>query len=273
MDLKSTITLNDGVQIPGLGLGTFRSSPGRETIEAVEYALDLGYRHIDTAAMYGNEEEVGKAVRNSNIARKDVFVTTKVWNDDHGYDETLKAFDESYRKLDIDYVDLYLIHWPLPGKRIETWKALEKLKEEGLVRSIGISNYTIKHTEEVLNESGVKPSVNQFELHPYLYQKELIDYLWKNDIHVEAYCPLTRARKLDDPKLAAIAEKYNKTSAQILIKWSLQRGFVVIPKSVHKSRIKENADVFDFEISDEDMTKIDNFHEDYRVTWDPSKVD
>ncbi len=272
MNIESTIKLNNGIEIPILGLGTYLSNPGNETQYACEYALDYGYRHIDTAAFYKNEEDVGKAIRNSRIPRDEIFVTTKLWNADQGYESALKAFDLSMQKLNIDYIDLYLIHWPLEVKRHDSWKALEKIYESDKVRSIGVSNYTIKHLKELLDRFEIVPVVNQIEFSPYLYQKELQDFCESNSIFIEAYTPITRGKKLNDPKLVEIAKHYGKTSAQILIKWALQINTIVLPKSVHKDRIKENADIFDFEISQDDMIKLSEFNEDFRTSWDPSKI-
>ncbi len=273
MDINHKYKLNNGIEIPALGIGTYRSLPGRETIEALETALEYGYRHIDTAAMYGNEKEVGQVIRESGIKREDIFVTTKLWNDNHGFKNALGAFDTSYKNLNIDYVDLYLIHWPVTGRRVESWKALEKLYGEGIVKAIGVSNYTIRHLQETLNNSEIKPAVNQVEMHPFLYQKDLIDFCEKHDVKIEAYSPLTRGTKFKDPVILSIVEKYGKTAPQIMIRWALQNDFVVLPKSVHKNRIKENSEVFDFEISEADMKMLNELNNDFRITWDPSNVE
>ena len=258
--------------MPVLGLGTFRTRNGKETREAVSWALEAGYRLIDTAAAYGNEEDVGEAVRKSGIPREEIFITTKLWNTDHGYDRALAAFEKSRQKLELDYVDLYLIHWPEGGLRNQTWKALEKLLKDGKCRAIGVSNYTIRHLQELLKNSPTVPAVNQVEFHPYLYQKELLEFCNSHKIQLEAYSPLTKGRKLNDPELLSLASKYSKTSAQILIRWVLQKGVVAIPKSSRKERIEENAKVFDFSISDQDMRILDSFSEDYRTSWDPTDV-
>lgn len=273
MDINHKYKLNNGIEIPALGIGTYRSQPGRETVEAIEFALELGYRHIDTAAMYGNEKEVGQVIRESGIKREEIFVTTKLWNDDHGFKNTLSAFDRSYKNLNIDYIDLYLIHWPVTGRRVESWKALEKLYGEGIVKAIGVSNYTIRHLQETLNNSEIKPAVNQVEMHPFLYQKDLIDFCEKHDVRIEAYSPLTRGTKFKDPVIISFVEKYGKTPAQIMIRWALQNEFVVLPKSVHQNRIKENSEVFDFEISESDMAILNELNNDFRITWDPSNVE
>ncbi|MBM2814163.1 MAG: Aldo/keto reductase [Ignavibacteria bacterium] len=272
MTLQSTIKLNNGIEIPALGLGTYLTNPGKEARYSVLTALELGYRHIDTAAFYANEEDIGAAVRESGVPRNEIFVTTKLWNSDHGTDKARKAFDTSMKKLKLDYIDLYLIHWPLEDKRRETWLALEKIYESGACRSIGVSNYTIRHIEELLEYSSVVPVANQVEFHAYLYQKELLDYCKSKGIVLEAYTPLVRGKKFGDPKLKSFAQKYGKTPAQMLIRWTLQLGIVTLPKSVHRERIAENAEVFDFDISPEDMAEMNRLHCDYRVCWDPSNI-
>jgi diketogulonate reductase-like aldo/keto reductase len=272
MRIDTRIKLNNGIEIPIFGLGTFQTRSGRETHDAVLYALQVGYRLIDTAKIYGNEEDVGEAVHTSGIPREEIFITTKLWNSDHGYDRALKAFEKSLERLGLSYVDLYLIHWPEGGLRNESWRALEKLLKEGKCRAIGVSNYTIQHLKELLKNSSTVPAVNQVEFHAYLYQKELLEFCNSHKIQLEAYSPLTKGRKLNDPKLLKIAQKYSRTSAQILIRWVLQKGVVVIPKSSRKERIEENARVFDFEISDEDMKALDSFNQNYRTSWDPTDV-
>lgn len=273
MNIKSTLRLNNGVNIPILGLGTYLSKPGKETYNAVRYALDIGYRHIDTATLYANEQDIGKAIRDSGIPRDEIFVTTKVWNSDQGYDKTIIAFHKSLKKLNLDYIDLYLIHWPQPGTRNETWRALMNLYDEKKTRSIGVSNYTIHHLEELIHNFPLKPMVNQVEFSPYLYQKELFKYCLKRSIIIEAYTPLVRGRKFDDPKLIELAKKYSKTPAQILIRWAIQVGTVVLPKSIHPERIKENSEVFDFEINEDDMDYLETFNENFRVAWDPTDIE
>ena len=272
MDITTRIKLNNGTEIPVLGLGTYLSKPGVETEIAVRYAIDFGYRHIDTAAMYANEKDIGKAIKDSKIPREDIFITSKVWNDDQGYGKTLRAFDESLLNLDSDYIDLYLIHWPLRELRRETWKALEKKHNEGKVRSIGVSNYTVRHLDELLLDCSVMPAVNQVELSPYLQQTELLDYSGKKGIIIESYSPLVRGRKFDDVRLLELSRKYSKTPAQILIRWSLQINTVTLPKSIRKEKIQENANVFDFNISDEDMEFMKSFDENYRIAWNPSNI-
>ncbi|MCX7879829.1 MAG: aldo/keto reductase [Ignavibacteria bacterium] len=272
MDIATKIKMNNDIEIPILGLGTYMLKPGEECYNACLWAFEVGYRHIDTASFYGNEEDVGRAVRDSGIKREDIFVTTKVWNDDQGYDKTLEAVDKSLTKLGFDYIDLYLIHWPVPTLRRQTWKALEKVYDQGIVASIGVSNYTISHLQELFNYANVIPVVNQVEFSPYLYQKELKEFCEENKILIEAYSPLGRGRKLNDPRLIELAKKYQKTPAQILIRWALQMGTIVIPKSAKRERIIENASVFDFELSKEDVQYLCTFNEGFRVAWNPEKV-
>lgn len=268
--ITSTIELNNGVKIPVLGLGVYQAESGEETERAVLDALEVGYRHIDTASAYGNEEDVGRAVRASGVARAEIFITTKLWNTDHGYDAALAAFDKSRRRLGVEYVDLYLIHWPVEGLRGESWRALERLLEEGACHAIGVSNYTIRHLEELLAVANIVPAVNQVEFSPFLYQKELLEFCNQKGIRIEAYSPLTQGEKLKHPTLVTVAEKYGKTTAQILIRWAIEHDLVVIPKSVRRHRIEENADVFDFAIAPEDMATLDNLNEDFRACWNPT---
>jgi diketogulonate reductase-like aldo/keto reductase len=270
MKIDTRVKLNNGVEMPIFGLGTYQARSGKETREAVAYALKIGYRLIDTAAMYGNEKDVGEAVKESGIPHQEIFVTTKLWNSDHGYDKALTAFEESRKKLGLDFVDLYLIHWPVEGLRKDSWRALETLLADGKCRAIGVSNYMTWHLDELLENSSTVPAVNQVEFSPYLYLKELLEYCRSHKIQLESYSPLTKAHKLADPELGKIAAEYSKTPAQILIRWALQKEVVVIPKSSKKERIKENAAVFDFAISDEDMRRLDSFDEDLRTSWDPS---
>lgn len=274
LNINSSLKLNNGVDMPMFGLGTFLSERGDVTRKAVLYALEAGYRHIDTAAAYGNEADVGAGVHESGIPREQVFITTKVWNDDQGYDSTLRAFDASLKRLKMDYIDLYLIHWPVTGKRADTWKALIHLYEQKRCRAIGVSNYTIRHLKELLTTSPLIPMVNQFEMHPFNTRKELIAYCQEIGVAVTSYSPLSRGRKLANPLLVEIAARYHKTPAQVAIRWVLQQSMIVIPKSIHKERIIENAQVFDFEIASVDMQALDGLNENYSVVssnWAPEK--
>lgn len=274
LTIETKIQLNDGQRIPQLGLGVWQTRAGATCEAAVLAALEAGYRHIDTASMYGNEESVGAAIRMSGIPRENIFVTTKLWNSDHG--NPGRALGTSLRKLKLDYVDLYLIHYPVRERR-QSWRALEGLRVDGKARSIGVSNFTIKHLAELLAELKTVPAVNQVEFHPYLYQRELLEFCVAKGIVIEAYSPLTHGERLNDRKLVAVAKRYSspgragaKSTAQILIRWALQHGLVVIPKSARRERIFENAEVFDFEITAEDMQLLDSFNEDLRTCWDPT---
>ncbi|MDY6820947.1 MAG: aldo/keto reductase [Deferribacterota bacterium] len=258
---KSRLTLNNNVKMPRLGLGVYKAKEGGEVERAVEYALSVGYRLIDTAYIYFNESGVGTAVNNSKIPREELFITTKLWNDRHGYEEALKAFEESRRNLKLDYIDLYLIHWPCGGKLLETWKALEKLYDEGVVKAIGVSNYLEHHLDEILTKANIPPAVNQVEFHPYFWQESLYYYCNNNDIVIEAWAPLARGNVLNDRIIVEIASKHNKKTSQVVLRWQLQKNIVTIPKSVNPERIKENAEIFDFELDDEDMLRIDNLNE------------
>jgi diketogulonate reductase-like aldo/keto reductase len=292
LTIESRLALNDGQLIPQLGLGVWQTRAGATCEAAVLAALEAGYRHIDTAAMYGNEESVGAAIRRSGIPREQIFVTTKLWNSDHGNPE--RALDTSLRNLKLDYVDLYLIHYPVRLRR-QSWRTLEALRAKGQASSIGVSNFTISHLTELLAETNTVPAVNQVEFHPYLFQRDLLDFCVGRNIVLEAYSPLTKGERLTDPKLVTVANKYpsapaqraasrsrwplvdrfsrgsdTKSTAQILIRWALQHGLVVIPKSANRRRIFENADIFDFEISPEDMKQLDGFNENFRTCWDPT---
>jgi diketogulonate reductase-like aldo/keto reductase len=270
--IEPVAKLNNGVMIPRLGLGVYQSPPGQVTQKAVEYALKIGYRHIDTARIYGNESDVGAALRKSGIKREDVFITTKLWNSDHGYETALKACEDSLKRLGLKYLDLYLIHWPVPEVRDESWKALNRLLKDGKCRSIGVSNYTIRHLTQLLESSDVVPMVNQVEFSPFLYQKQLLDYCEKNKIQLEAYSPLTQGEKLNHPKIQQIAKKHNKTPAQVMIRWSLQHNLVTIPKSVREERINENSQVFDYNLTTEDVRILDSLNENFRNSWDPTNA-
>ena len=254
-DIKGCLKLNNGIEMPYFGLGVFQISDGKEVINAVEFALENGYRHIDTAALYGNEIGVGEAVRNSGIDRSEIFVTSKVWNSDLRNGTTLGAFEESMKRLKLDYLDLYLIHWPVKGKYVEAWKALESIYKSGRVKAIGVSNFLQHHIEDIKQNCEIIPTVNQVEFHPYLVQQDLIDYCNANNIVYEAWSPLKQGQILSDKTLKGLADKYNKTVAQIILRWDLQKGVITIPKSTKKGRIISNSQIFDFKISKEDMDR------------------
>lgn len=258
LDITSATTLYNGVKMPVLGLGVYKANNGEEVINAIHYALKAGYRHIDTATFYQNESGVGEAVKTSGVPREEIFVATKVWNDDQGYQKTLDAFEASLNKLGMAYIDLYLMHWPVPGKYLETWSALEKLYKEGKVRAIGVCNCLEHHLKDILKHAEIKPMVVQNEFHPRLLQQPLLNFCKQNEMQYEAWAPLMRGKILNNESLVALAEKYSKTTAQVLIRWDLQKGVVTIPKSVHKTRIEENAAVFDFVLTKEDIQQIDS---------------
>ena len=270
--IDEMITLHNGVEMPQLGFGVFKVKNGSETVESVKKALEAGYRAIDTAAIYENEEGVGQAVRESGIPREELFITSKVWNSDQGYESTLKAFDASLERLGMDYLDLYLIHWPGKDKYLDTWKALEKLYKDGKVKAIGVSNFHVHHLENLLANSEIKPVINQIELHPYLSQVEIREYCEKHEIKVEAWSPLGRGTLLDEPTINHIAKKHGKTAAQVIIRWHLQHDIVVIPKSITPSRIEENAQVFDFSLSLNEMNQIDALNKNERTGSNPDEL-
>lgn len=265
------VTLNNGVHMPWLGLGVWKTKEGQEVIGAVKTALQLGYRSIDTAAIYGNEEGVGQGLRESGVPREDIFVTTKVWNSDQGYESTLKAFEASRNRLGLETIDLYLVHWVKPATYRETWKALVHLQKEGLVRAIGVSNFQIHHLQQIIEDTGVAPAVNQVECHPLLSQKELLAFTREHNIQLEAWSPLMQGN-LDLPVLTQLAAKHGKSPAQIVLRWDIQNGVVIIPKSVTEHRIRENANIFDFELSAEDMALIDGLNQNKRFGGDPDNV-
>lgn len=268
--IQSTLKLNNGIEIPRFGLGVFRTAAGKEAKQAVLHALKAGYRHIDTAKIYGNEKDVGEAIRESGIPRKDIFVTTKLWNGDQGYDAAMKAFENSLSLLGLDVLDLYLIHWPVQHLRKDSWRALVEIQKQKRCRAIGVSNYTVRHLKELMSDSAVVPAVNQVELSPFLTQPELVRFCAEQGIAVEAYSPLTRGFKLSHPVIVRIAGQHQKTSAQVMIRWALQRDFIVIPKSSNPARIEENAAVFDFELSPSEMATLDGLNENLRKSWDPT---
>ena len=267
LSLQSVGLLNNGVKIPRLGLGVYQAPPGESTLRAVKYALKIGYRHIDTAWLYGNEIDVGRAVRESGIEREEIFITTKVWNSDQGYQSTLAACDRSLKLLGLPYIDLYLIHWPVEGRGKDTWKAMIQLLNEGKVRAIGVSNFEVFHLQDIFQNFDVIPSVNQVEFHPFLFQEKLLEFCKNSNIQLEAYSPLTRGQRLNHHILVGLAKKYGKSSAQILIRWNLQHGLVVIPKSIHENRIRENIQVFNFQLEEEDMELLDSLNEDLHTVF------
>ncbi len=274
MNLQTKRKLNNGVEMPILGLGVYEAK--EETVNAVKCALQTGYRHIDTAAFYGNEEDVGRGVRESGIARNEIFITTKVWNSDMRAGTQREAFEKSLKKLSLDYIDLYLVHWPVPDKYKETWKILEQLYQEGLVRAIGVSNFEISHLEDLLADAKVVPAVNQIEIHPRNTRKELISYCEGKGIVCEAWSPLGAGTLLKNELLLKIGEKHQKSSAQVMLRWDLQQGILTIPKSTNPNRIRENADIFDFELTKEEMNTIDSLNQNQfnEVTGaDPNHVD
>ncbi|QTI68055.1 aldo/keto reductase [Gordonia polyisoprenivorans] len=265
-----SITLNNGVEIPQLGFGVFQIKP-EDTVEATLSALEVGYRHIDTAQMYGNEAEVGEAVRKSGIPRDEVFITTKLNNSFHAFDDALEATDKSLERLGVEHVDLYLIHWPLPevGDFVETWKAMEKIYADGKARAIGVSNFQKHHLERLFAETEVVPAANQIEVHPYLTQNPLRAFDSEHNIATEAWSPIAQGDVLDDPVLKKIAEEKARTVAQVVLRWHIQRGDIVFPKSVTRSRVEENFALFDFDLSAEDMAAVDGLNKDKRRGPDP----
>lgn len=270
-NINYKIKLNNGVEIPQLGLGVYLIKPA-ECIRAVISAFNAGYRLVDTAAIYGNEPEVGKAISQSGIPREEIFVTTKLKNDDHGYDSALRAFELSLKKLNLDYIDLYLIHWPGSEKRKSSWKALEKIYESGSARSIGVSNYMVSHLEELLTYANTIPVINQVEYSPFLNQRDLYAFCEDHKIKIEAYSPLARMKKTGNEVIKKLQMKYSKSYSQIMIRWAIQNDLIVIPKSSDKQRIEENADVFDFQLSDEDMKLMNRLDEGFRVSWNPKRI-
>jgi len=268
-NMNDAAVLNNGVKMPWLGFGVYQMRDGAEVEESVGAAIETGYRSIDTAAAYNNERGVGRALAKCGIPRNDIFLTTKVWNSDQGYDSALRAFDESLERLGTDYVDLYLIHWPVKGRFVQTWRALERIYAEKRARTIGVSNFHIHHLEELLGESEIVPAVNQVEFHPFLLQSDLRAFCRERSIQYEAWSPLMQGTALRDKTVRKIAKKYGKSAAQIIIRWDIQHEVVTIPKSVHSERIEENSRVFDFEISNEDMVRLDGLDAGKRIGPDP----
>ncbi|WP_342553916.1 aldo/keto reductase [Paenibacillus sp. FSL R7-0652] len=267
--VQDTTTLYNGVKMPWLGFGVFKVKDGDEVVDAVKTAIQAGYRSIDTAKAYNNESGVAQGIRESGIAREDLFITTKVWNSDQGYESTLAAFEESMKRLDLEYLDLYLIHWPVKGKYKDTWRAMEKLHKEGRIRAIGVSNFQIHHLEDLMMDAAVKPAVNQVELHPLLTQTELRNYCSKHEIQIEAWSPLGQGNLMGHPLLQDIAAKYGKSPAQVILRWDLQNGIVTIPKSVTPERIRANTELYDFELTAEEIEQINGLNEDKRFGSDP----
>jgi diketogulonate reductase-like aldo/keto reductase len=268
---SATVRLAGGVYIPQVGLGVWQTPPGDSTRAAVLAALRSGYRHIDTASVYGNEADVGAAVRESGLTRSQVFITSKLWNDDQGYDATLRAFDASLKRTGLEYLDLYLLHWPVAGKRLLSWRALEKLHTEGRVHAIGVSNFLVPHLRELLEHAKVAPMVNQLELTPFLQRRDTTQFCRQHHILLEAYSPLTRGERLADARLVGIAQRVQRTPAQVLLRWGLQHDFVVLPKSTHAERIEENARVFDFTLDAAAMEALDALEENLVTGWDPAR--
>ena len=271
--IDSRVELNNGVMMPWFGLGVWQAEEGDTVINAVQAALENGYRSIDTAAIYRNEAGVGEGIRRSGVPSSEIFVTTKVWNSDQGYESTLRAFDSSVDKLGIDIVDLYLIHWPVAGKFKDTWKALESLYRDGRVKAIGVSNFLKHHLADLLDDAEITPAVNQIEYHPYLVQPELKKYCEDHGIRVEAWSPLMQGKIFQVPEILSLAEKYGKTPAQIVLRWDIQGGVVTIPKSVNPERIISNSEIFDFELDLSDIDLINGLDRFQRVGPDPDNFD
>ncbi|MDX1769148.1 aldo/keto reductase [Arenibacter troitsensis] len=272
-DLKGTFRLHNGVDMPYFGLGVYLSEDGKEVTNAVKWALQDGYRHIDTASIYNNEEGVGLGIRESGVDRKDIFVVSKVWNSDQGYESTIRAYESSLERLNLDYLDLYLVHWPVKGKYKETWRAMEYLYKHKGVRAIGVSNFLQHHLEDLIAASEIVPMVNQMEFHPYLVQQDLIDFCHKNTIQYEAWSPLMQGHIFELEIMKDLAAKYKKSIAQIVLRWDLQKGVITIPKSAKKDRIRANADIFDFELAPEDVKKLENLDRGKRFGPDPDNFD
>jgi diketogulonate reductase-like aldo/keto reductase len=273
--MDKIFTLSNGVAMPAVGFGTWQISPDDQAEKTVRAALDMGYRHIDTAKIYGNERGVGKAVRESGIPREEIFVTTKLWTSDHGYDNAMRAIDESLERLGLEYVDLYLIHWPQSDQRDEAWRALQDMYKAGKAKSIGVSNYSIRHLEELLETAEMPPMVNQVEFHPFIYdsQKALLAYCKEQNIQIEAYSPLARHSSTETPQIDEIAKRIGKTPSQVVLRWCLQHDTAPLPRSTNPEHIRENLEIFDFELDDAAMKTLDSLSDGDRVTDDPEEID
>lgn len=272
MDIKDEFTiLNNNLKMPILGLGTYKVKDYNDLDCSVKTALEIGYRHIDTASFYENEEYLGKILKETSLHRDELFLATKLWNTDHGYEQTLNAFNSSLKKLKTDYIDLYLIHWPNPNHK-ETWRAMEKLYREGYIKAIGVSNYKVHHLKELMDNFEITPAVNQIEFHPELVQTELMDFCKNEKIQIEAWSPLMRGKIFDIELFKELSEKYNKSISQVVLRWDIQMGTSTIPKSIKPERIKENSEIFDFVISDEDMKKIRSLNINKRISHDPDDL-
>ncbi|WP_027962945.1 aldo/keto reductase [Halalkalibacillus halophilus] len=269
--LQDRIQLNNGINIPGIGLGVYKVWEDQEAADTVRTAINQGYRLIDTASFYDNEVGVGQGVQEADANREDVFITSKVWNEEQGYDETLRAFEQSLQKLNMDYLDLYLIHWPVTGKYEDTWKAMERLYSEGMIKSIGVSNFHKHHLEKLFVKANEKPVVNQVEFHPHLIQREVKQYCEREDIKLEAWSPLKRGQVLEEDVIVSLAEKYQKTPAQIILRWDIEQEVITIPKSTNEKRMKENTDIFDFQLTKEEVETINNLHCDSRTGPNPDE--
>ena len=271
MDFKK---LNNGVEIPSLGLGVFRMEDEKEAYNSIRKAIDLGYRHIDTAMIYENEEPVGRAIRDSGVDRQELFITTKLWNEDIVKGHEQQAIETSLRKLGLEYVDLYLVHWPIKDKYVSVWGEMEKIYQSGKARAVGVSNYQENHLQEIFNLNSLDPAVNQIELHPYLSQESLVEFCMQHNVYIESWSPLSanKTNLLQEETLNKIGEKFMKTAAQVILRWNIQRDLIVIPKSSHPKRQEENLDVFDFELTVEDMQRIDSLNKDMRVGPHPDEV-
>jgi len=273
ISLDSTVALHGNVDIPLLGFGTFKIKDGRDIEQAVATALDLGYRHIDTAMLYRNEGGIGRAITASGINRSEISVTSKVWNSDQGYESTIAAINASLERLGMDYVDLYLVHWPKPEHTADTWRAMEEIQVSGKARAIGVSNFLTHHLDQLLEHAAVAPSINQIEFHPHLQSPELVDYCHMQGIVIEAWRPLKNGQIVDDPELLAIADAHGVTVPQVVLRWMLQRGVVTIPKSATPSRIAENADLYGFELTADEMAGLNDMDRDDRVGDHPDHIE